>query len=253
MPETATLKRKLDNKIIMVTGATDGIGKQAALSFAAQGATVILVGKRIPGLEKTYDAIQQANHPEPIILPINLAQANFDDYQQVATQLRLSLGRLDGILHNAGEVGNLTPIELYDVQQWYRVLQVNLNAPFLLTQALLPILKQASQANILFTLAEPNQLDKAYWGAYSVAKSGITSLMHILSQELTNTAIRVNGINPGAVKTKLRANIYPGEDLAHYPLPEKIMETYIDLMANSARSTHGLIIDAQAGGFNPDS
>ncbi|HHB93112.1 MAG TPA: YciK family oxidoreductase [Thioploca sp.] len=230
----------LADRIILVTGAGDGIGKAAAKSFAAHGATVILLGRTTTKLEIVYDEIEQAGHPQPAIYPMNLEGATSNDYNNLAEVLIKNFGKLDGLLHNAGILGSLTPIEHYNVEQWYKVMQVNLNAPFLLTKACLTVMRQAPNASIIFTSANVGRKAKAYWGAYASAYFGVEGLMQTLADELeTNTNIRVNSIDPGAVHTKMRTDAYPGEDYTNLPVPADIMPLYLYLMGQDSNSVNG--------------
>lgn len=236
----------LAQRVILVTGAGDGIGRSAAISFAAHGATVILLGRTIRKLEAVYDTIERTGYPQPAIYPLNLEGASPKDYETLATTLANEFGRLDGLLHNAAILGNLTPLEHYTITTWYQVMQVNLNAPFLLTQACLPLLKQAQDASIVLTSSGVGRRGKAYWGAYAVSKFALEGLMQVLADEVeTNTAIRVNSINPGATRTAMRAHAYPGEDPNQLPTPDAIMPLYLYLMGPESQQVNGQALDAQ--------
>ncbi len=221
---TQTLK----GRVILVTGAGDGIGCVAAKTFAQQGATVILLGRTPQKLEHVFDDIEAMKAPTPAILPLDLKGARLEDYAQVCVMIEKELGRLDGILHNAGWLGSLTPLSHYPLQQWFDVLQINLNAPFLLTQALLPLLKSSPDASILFTVDGVAKTPRAYWGAYAVAKAGMATMMKMWAEELeTNTKIRVNAINPGPVATHLRKHAFPFEDVSQLKTPDMLMKDYV--------------------------
>lgn len=230
----------LADRIILITGAGDGIGRVAAKSFAAHGATVILLGRTISKLEEVYDEIEQAKYPQAAIYPMNLEGASPNDYKNLANTLETEFGQLDGLLHNAAFLGTLTPLEHYDVNIWYQVMQVNLNAPFLLTQACLGLLKRAKDASIVFTSDSVGRKGRAYWGAYSISKFAIEGMMQVLADELeTNTAIRVNSVNPGAVRTAMRTVAYPGEDPQSIPQPETLMPLYLYLMGPDSYKVKG--------------
>lgn len=236
----------LTDRVILVTGAGDGIGRAAAKSFAAHGATVILLGRTTKKLEAVYDEIEQAGHPQAAIYPMNLEGASPNDYENLANTLESEFKRLDGLLHNASLLGTLTPLELYDINLWYKVMQINLNAPFLLTTACLGLMKRAPDASIVFTSSSVGRKGRAYWGAYSVSKFATEGMMQILADELeTNTTIRVNSINPGATRTAMRAVAYPGEDATSLPLPEAIMPLYLYLMGPDSREVNGQALNAQ--------
>ena len=242
-PNEATLK----DKVILVTGAGDGIGRAAALSYAALGATVILLGKTVVKLDATYDAIVAAGHPQPAIYPMDLLGANPDHHQEMADTIAAQFGRLDGILHNASILGTLSPIANQNIEEWYRVQQVNINAVFLMTRACLPLLMKAKSASVIFTSSGVGRQGRAYWGAYSVSKFATEAFMQILADELeTNTNVRSNCINPGATRTKMRAKAYPGEDSQTLPTPEDIMPLYVYLMSDDSHAINGESLDAQA-------
>ena len=225
----------LKDKTILVTGAGDGIGAAAAKSFAAHGATVILTGKTIPKLEIVYDEIIATNSPEPAIYPIDYTGASVEDYATMADTLESNFGQIDGLLHNAAQLGLMTPIANYTAADWVKTIHTNLTAPFLLTQALLPLLMKAKESSIVFTTDYVGQHPNAYWGAYGVSKAGIDNLMVTLAEELDNTTnIRVNSIDPGAVRTTLRRSAFPGEVPGEVTLPETIMPVYLYLMGNDS-------------------
>lgn len=236
----------LKDRIILVTGAGDGIGAAAAKSFAAHGATVILLGRTIRKLENTYDAIEEAGNPQPAIYPMNLEGASPKDYEDLSDTIANEFGRLDGLLHNAALLGTLTPLGQYDIEQWSKVMQVNLNAPYLLTRAVLDLLKESEDASVLFTTSSVGRKGRAYWGAYGISKAANENMMQIWADELeSNTSIRVNSINPGAVRTRMRATAYPGEKPEINPKPEDIMAAYLYLMGPDSKGVTGQQFDAQ--------
>ena len=236
----------LEDRVILVTGAGDGIGRAAATTFAAHGATVVLLGRTTQKLEAVYDAIESAGSPASAICPLNLEGASPRDYEELAQRLDDEFGRLDGLLHNAGRLGTLTPLELYDINTWHQVMQVNLHGPFMLTQACLPVLKKSPDASLVFTSSSVGRAGRAYWGAYAVSKFAVEGMMQILAQETeTNTSIRVNSIDPGKVRTKMRAAAYPAEDPTTLPLPEDIMAAYLYLMGPDSKGVSGQALDAQ--------
>jgi len=235
----------LQDRIILVTGAGAGIGRTAAKTFAAHGATVILLGRTLRKLEAVYDEIEEAGHPQPAIYPMNLEGASPKDYEDLANTLKEEFGRIDGLLNNASVLGTMTPIEHYNVTLWQQVMQINLNATFLLTQTCLPLLKQSEDASILFTSSGVGRKSRAYWGAYAVSKFATEGLMQTLADELENTAIRVNSINPGKTRTAMRASAYPGEDPMDLPAPEEIMSQYLYLMGADSKGVTGQAVDAQ--------
>lgn len=236
----------LKDRIILVTGAGDGIGAALSQQIAAHGATVILLGKTIKKLENVYDSIVEAGHPTPAIVPLDLEGATAEHYQQLAETLLQEFGRLDGLVHNAAILGALMPMEHYDMQLWARTMHINLTAPFLLTRALLPLLKKSSDASIVFTSASEVREGRAYWGAYSVSKAGSDNLMRILASELeTNTPIRVNSIVPGPVQSRIRRLAFPAEDPNQHPEIQSLMPAYLYLLGPDSKNVNGQILDAQ--------
>ncbi len=236
----------LADKIILVTGAGAGIGRTAAISFAAHGATVVLVGKTIEKLEAVYDEIEQAGYPQAAIYPIHLGGAVMKDYQDMHDTLQKEFGRLDGLLHNASMLGDRKPIAQTNSDEWQEVMQVNVNAQFMMTQALLPLLEAAPSASIIFTSSGVGKKGRAYWGPYAVSKFATEGLMQTLADELDNiTNIRVNSLNPGATNTAMRRSAYPAEEPTVNPQPEAIMPTYLYLMGKDSEGVTGQAFDAQ--------
>lgn len=234
----------LAGRVILVTGAGDGIGRAAALAFARHGAQVILLGRTVAKLEKVYDEIESQG-AQAAILPMDLAKATPEQYEQTAATIAQEFGRLDGILHNAAMLGTLTPLELYDLERWGQVLQVNLHAPFLLTRACLPLLKQSPDASVVFTSADVGRRGRAYWGAYGVSQFALEGLAQIWAEELSaNTAVRVNTLDPGAVHTAMRVRAYPGSDPAQLAKPDDIMSAYLYLIGPDSRGVTGQALSA---------
>lgn len=234
----------LQNKVILITGAGDGIGRAAANSFAAHGATVILLGRTLAKLEIVYDEIEAAGYPQPAIYPMNFEGVGEKDFLDMYTALDEEFGRLDGILHNAAELGQRTPISSYANDVWLRLMQVNVNAPFMLTKALLPLLETASNASILFTGSSVGLQGRAFWGAYGASKAAAENLMQTLAEEFQGTNnIRVNSINPGATRTKMRATAYPAENPSAVKKPTELMPTYLYLMGDDSIGVSGTQLD----------
>lgn len=233
----------LRDRVIMVTGAGDGIGAEAARTYAAHGATVALVGRTQAKLEAVYDSIKDAGHPEPTIAVIDFAKAQGDDYQGIADALKSEFGRLDGLLHNASLLGHLCAIEHYEVAEWLEVMHVNLNSEFILTQALLPLLKAAPDPAVIFTSSGVGRKGRALWGAYAVSKFATEGLMQTLADEQPD--MRVNCINPGGTRTAMRRAAYPGEDPRKLKTPAEIMPTYLYLMGPDSKGVRGESLDCQ--------
>ncbi len=236
----------LQDKVILVTGAGDGIGRAAALSYAKLGATVALLGRSVDKLEKVYDQIEQEGGKQPAIIPLNLESASSVEYSQIMQSIEQEFGRLDGLLLNAAILGDLRPLEHYPMDLFEKVMQVNVNAQFLLIRTLVPLLRAAQSGSIILTTSSVGRIGRANWGAYAVSKFAIEGLMQTLADELENTSnIRVNCINPGATRTNMRANAYPAEDPATLKTPEEIMGLYHFLMGADSQAINGQSLDAQ--------
>jgi len=239
-------KSLLADRVILVTGAGDGIGRAAALSYAKAGATVILLGRTTEKLEAVYDEIENAGYPQPALVPLNLDTAGEQAYVELANMIDSEFGRLDGILHNASLLGQRTPLESYDPHTFEQVMRVNVNAGFLLTQALLPLIKLSEDASIIFTSSSVGRKGRAYWGAYAISKFATEGMMQTLADEYENSGhIRVNCINPGATRTQMRAYAYPAEDPQNLATPADIQPLYLYLMGPDSRGVNGQSIDAQ--------
>lgn len=244
--------KSLTDRVILITGASMGIGRAVAKALAAEGATVILLARNIKRLETLYDEIVSMRSPTPAIYPMNLANASQKEYSDLYESIEQHFGRLDGLIHNAGILGTLSPIEHASVEQWYQVLQVNLNSAFLLTKTTLPLLKRSQDASILFTTADLGKKARAYWGAYAVSKFGCEALMQILADELQSTAsIRVNSINPVQARTHLRSSAYPAEDPLKIPTPERLVQLYVHLMGPLSQKITGKSLDITAAELLP--
>jgi NAD(P)-dependent dehydrogenase (short-subunit alcohol dehydrogenase family) len=240
MPLYSPAANLLAARTILITGAGDGIGRAAALSFAAHGASVILLGRTAAKLEKVYDEIERRGFKRPAILSIDLALAAPAQFDQASQTIGQEFGVLDGLLHNAAETGTLTPVELYRPYMWQRVLQVNLNAAWMLTRACLPLMRKSADASIVFTTSDAGRKGRAYWGAYGVSGFALEGLMQTVADEIAvEGRIRAKSLNPGAVRTALRARLYPGEDPQTLPTPEAIMPAYLFLLGPDSRGLNG--------------
>lgn len=236
----------LADRVILVTGASAGIGRVLAKSVANLGATVILHGRTVSRLEAVYDEICAAGGPTPAIFPLDLERASGEDYDRLSGAIEEQWGRLDGLVQNAGVLGGRTPIEHHDVGDWQRVLHVNLTAPFILCRCLLPLLMKSPDASVIFTSSGVGRRGKAYWGAYAVSKFGVEGLSQVLADELGNKPnIRVNVINPGATRTAMRAAAYPAEDPDRLKTPEEIIGAWLYLLGPDSRGVTGRSFDAQ--------
>ena len=236
----------LKDRVILVTGAGRGIGEAAAKTYAAHGATVLLLGKNEDSLNEVYDQIEAAGHPQPVVIPFNLETALPHQYDELAATIEAEFGRLDGLLHNAAILGPRTPLEQLSGDNFMRVMQVNVNATFMLTSTLLPLLKLSKDASVIFTSSSVGRKGRAYWGAYATSKFANEGLMQVLADEMDGICPgRANSINPGATRTGMRAQAYPGENPVNNPLPEAIMPLYLYLMGPDSKGINGQAFDAQ--------
>ena len=233
-------------KTILVTGAGAGIGRVAALTYARYGATVLLLGRTSSKLEAVYDEIEGSGGKQPAILPMDLEKASYAEMQQLEGLINKEFGQLDGILHNAGILGELTPLEMYDVDTFAKVMQVNFTASFMLTQALLPLLKDAANGSIIFTSSTVGSHPRAFWGAYALSKQATEGMSDIFTQETQNTTtLRFNCINPGGTRTNMRAHAFPGESPMSLKTPEDIMAGYLCLMSDASIGVRGQVVALQ--------
>ena len=237
----------LKDRVILITGASDGIGRVTALNCARSGATVILLGRTVGKLESIFDEIVAAGFNEPGIVPMDLAHASKTDIEQLASVIDENYGRLDGLLHNAAILGSRVPFDHYNIEEWQSVMQVNFNAVFLLSRILLPLLQRSTAGRLLFTSSGVGAIPKAYWGAYSVSKYAMEGLAKLLADELDQTsAIRVNIVNPGGTRTSMRAAAYPIEDPSTLKSAEQLMPLYVYLLAAASQHVHGKSLSADS-------
>lgn len=240
-------KDLLQERVIMVTGAGDGIGKACAHNFARYGARVILSGRTLSKLEKVYDDICAEKLLEPLLLPADFASAQTSDYERIAEAVMAHFGGLHGLVNNAGILGPRLPLAQYPLDQFETVLRTNLTSVFSLTQALLPGLSAVEDASVIFTSSGVGRMARAYWGAYSISKFGIEALMGIWADEMEKTSqVRFNSLNPGATRTQMRAKAYPAENPETLALPDDLMPLYLYLMGPDSKDITGQAFDAQA-------
>lgn len=237
----------LAQRVILVTGAGQGLGKAAALSFAAHGATVILLGRSVKKLENVYDEIDAAGYPQALIFPLDLEKATEQDFSAMAEGIYQALGRLDGILHNAAHFDNLSPLEIQTMGQFEAMLKVNLIAPFALTKTCLPLLKRAPDASVVFTSSSSGHEPAAYWGAYGISKAALEHMLQVWASELEQvSSLRMNGVIPGPVQSPQRRKSHPGELHQSLPAASSLLPTYLYLMGPDSSGVSGQVLPAQA-------
>lgn len=229
----------LQDRVILVTGAGDGIGRAVAVAAAKHGATVVLLGKTVSKLEKVYDEIEQAGAPQAAIYPLHFEGATPSDFDQLALTLRENFGRLDGLVHVAAHLPYLSRIKDYEPEDWMKVMQVNLNGPVLLTQACYELLTASPEASVIFTTDQVAVDVKPFWGAYAASKAALETTARMLVQEMADTPVRINIIAPGPTLTALRKRVFPGEDNSTLKTPDKVAPMYIWLLGRDSASTNG--------------
>jgi len=251
-PTSAELRRYspaenlLADRVILVTGASGSIGGALAQACARLGARVILSGRSVRKLEKVYDSIVAHGGPRPSIAPLDFEKADATAYDALTEAIGAEFGRLDGLAHVGGILGDRSPIAHYDVPTWLKVMHVNVNAPFILTKVLLPLLGKSTDASIVFTTSGVSIKGRAYWGAYAVSKFANEGMMQVLADELaTETPIRSNSVNPGAVRSPMRARAYPGEDAEKLVRPAAVLAPFVYLLGPDSRGVTGCRFDAQ--------
>lgn len=235
----------LAGRIILVTGATEGIGKVAALNYAQLSAKVLLLGRNQQKLQQVQQAIGATTANPPACFLLDLLQADEDSCQQLAAEIASQFPRLDGVLHNAGLLGSITPLLATSAATWRSVLQVNLNATFYLTCALRPLLEASTNCSVILTSSSVGRRGRAGWGGYAITKFATEGMMQVLAEEYPATNIRFNCINPGATRTAMRASAYPEEDAQTLLTPEQIMPLYQWLMGSASAGITGQSFDAQ--------
>ena len=246
-PKTYTYPQDLlRDRIILITGASDGIGRALAIHAAELGAKVILHGRNIKKLENVHDHIEGLeNAPQPSIAVMDLATATSESYRSLADGLEEEFGRLDGLVHNAGILGDRFSIEQYDAVKWQQVMHVNVTAVFALTQVCIPLLQKSDDASVIYTSSGVGQQGRAFWGAYSVSKFATEGLSQVLADEHRHGSLRSNCVNPGATRTKMRLEAYPAEDRDALKRPEKILSAYVYLLGPDSAGVTGQSFNAQ--------
>lgn len=236
----------LQDRVILITGASDGIGKALAIRCAGLGARVILHGRNVSKLEAVYDQIESVDGaPQPSIACLDFSTADSDAYTSLAQSIEEEFGRLDGLVNNASILGDRMALDQYDIGTFQRVMHVNLTATFAITQVCIPLLRQSTDASVIFTSSGVGRQGRAFWGAYSISKFGTEALMQILADENRHGKVRFNCINPGAVRTKMRLEAYPAEDRDKLRRPEDILGPYLFLLGPESTGMTGQSLDAQ--------
>jgi NAD(P)-dependent dehydrogenase (short-subunit alcohol dehydrogenase family) len=242
-PGWAPAAHTLGGRVVLVTGASGGLGRATALACASAGATVVLAGRKVRALEQVHDEIIALGRTQPAIFPVDLAGASPRDYDTLVDALEREFGRLDGVLHAAAHFAGLTPLTMETPENWLLDVQVNLTAPFLLTQALRPLLDAAPDPAMVFVLDDPERLARAHWGGYGIAKAGLERMAAILHAETANTPLRVHALLPAPMRTTLRRMAWFGEDTMQLPTPDATARAVVYLLGAEGAAARGSVLD----------
>jgi NAD(P)-dependent dehydrogenase (short-subunit alcohol dehydrogenase family) len=225
---SASSERPLAGRIIAVTGASRGIGQAAAVALAAAGAHVVAIARTQGGLEALDDAILAAGGERATLVPMDLTDAKAPDILGAALYERW--GRLDGLFAAAGELGVITPLGHMEPRTFDRVVAVNLKANWRLLRSFDPLFKRSDAARIVAVTSSVATVPRAFWGAYAASKAGLETLLAVYADEVETTPIRTTILNPGRMRTRMRAAAFPGEDPDTLPPPEAIGPLAVELM-----------------------
>ncbi len=230
-------KNEFKDQVMLITGASEGIGRALSLACAKAGATIVLIGEQTKPLENVYDEIEAFGAPQPAIYPMNFAGTNANDFLELANTIEEQLGRIDAVISNAGWMGGFRPFQQIQVDEYMKTMNINLHAPFWLAHSCLPLLQKSTNGALLFSTHTSN---RAYYGAFGVAKSAIDGLVEILAHEYSgDEGVRVNGIDSGPLNTQMRRTHFPGEDWSSLAEPESVLPAYLHLLSNSSQNITG--------------
>ncbi|WP_417796495.1 SDR family NAD(P)-dependent oxidoreductase [Terasakiella pusilla] len=224
------MTKALEGRIALITGASRGIGRAVALRFAQEGAHVILVARTIAALEEVDDEIQALGGSATLV-PMNLRE--FDKIDQMGQALYDRFGKIDIVVGNAGFLGDLTPMAHLKVKMWNEVMDVNVTANWRLIRSMEPLLKQSDAGRAIFLSSGTTKAPRAYWAAYAVSKAALENMVQTWALELGKTNIKANLIDPGATRTRMRAQAYPGENPETLKEPEALTDLFVELASPS--------------------
>ena len=233
----------LRDRVVLVTGATGGLGRATSLAAANAGATVVLLGRKVRALEALYDEIEKRGGPQPAVYPMDLAGAQPRDFVDLVASIERECGRLDGLVHAAAHFDGLQPFDQQTPDEWARTQQVNVTAPFQLTQAAMPLMRNASDAAVVFVLDDPERTGKAFWGGYGVAKHALQGIASIVHEETERTPVRTHAVLPGPMRTVLRRAAYYGEDTLMHPEPDFAGNAVVWLLGVEGAAMRGRTLD----------
>lgn len=234
----------LAGRVILITGAAGGLGRASALACAKAGAIVLLADRKARALEPVYDEIAALpGAAQPVLQPMDLQGASPLEYQTFAESVERQLGRLDGVVHAAVKCEGLMPLGMLSPEEWITTLHVDLSAPFLLTQACVPLLLAREDSAVVFVLDDPERMGRAHWGAYGVAKAGLEGLVSILHEETDESTLRVHALLPAPMRTALRRTVWAGEDPTSVATPAAAAQAVTYLLSPAARAARGKVLD----------
>jgi len=239
----------LAGRVVLITGAAGGLGRASARACAEAGATVLLADRKARALEPVYDEIAALpGVAPPVLQPMDLQGATPLEYQTFAESVERQLGRLDGVMHAAVKCEGLTPLGMLSPEEWISTLHVDLSAPFLLTQACMPLLLKRKDSAVVFVLDDPCRMGSAHWGAYGVAKAGLEGLASILHEETDETPLRVHALLPAPMRTALRRTVWAGEDPSTIATPDAAAQAVLYLLSPAAKAARGTLLDLREPG-----
>ena len=241
--QAAPAADSLRDRVVLVTGATGGLGRATSLAAARAGATVVLLGRKVRALEALYDDIEKIGAPQAAIYPLDLAGATAKDYYDLVMAIERECGRLDGIVHAAAHFDTLQPFEQQTPEEWQRTQQVNLGAPFLLSRACLPFLRESPDAAQVFVFDDLARVGNAFWGGYGVAKHALQGLVSIVHEETENSSVRTHAVLPAPMRTALRRSAYYGENTLEHPQPDHAAAAIVWLLGAEGKVARGKVLD----------
>ena len=232
---------KLNGRIIMVTGASQGLGEQVAKHCAAEGATVILIARRRKRMERVYDEITASGFPEPFAVCFDLLTAEEGEFSQLAATISDAVGgRVDGLVHCASYFTALSPLDFQTVGDWVRQYRLNTVAPMGLTRAFVPLLKASDDASVIFVSESHSARPQAYWGGFGASKAGLNYLAGVVADEWSRfDNLRANVLIPGAVNSPQREQTHPGESKSERRNPADIMPDFIYWLSAESKGRNG--------------
>ncbi|MFZ2236597.1 MAG: SDR family NAD(P)-dependent oxidoreductase [Dokdonella sp.] len=242
----AAADQSLAGRSVLVTGAYGGLGRTASIAAAKAGASVVLLGRKAAALEPVYDEIIANGWPQPAIFPMDLAAATSADFDALADSIEHEFGRLDGIVHAAAAFEGLKPLDQQKPDEWLRIQQVTLTAPFLLQRSCTPLLKQSPMAAIVHVFDDPWRMQNAFWGSYGIAKSALAAMFAIAQQETERSSLRMHGLLPAPMRTQLRRMAWFGEDTMKLPLPDATGSAAAYLLTDAAAEYRGQVLDLRS-------